>query len=310
MQSIAPAPGPPNQELNADNDLRAQLAAVINISKQDQQEGNQQQHQQQRHQQQQQHHQPQQNAHQGPPHGYSDVHHSSSASPHDHDHNIDPAIGGGPGGMGMSMGAGREVRDANDSGGDDSLGDGRRGGKRELSQSKRAAQNRAAQRAFRQRKEGYIKKLEEQVRDLHSLEESLKVVQAENYSLREYIIHLQSRLIESQGEYPQPPPNVNLHHPQQQVAPPPLQPLRHEGAPMAPMAPMAALQASAAQEIAAASLQSQSESLKHEQEQAGQRPYEDDGDSSKGYKHNVEQVADDEMRAQMQADGLPTSMAM
>jgi hypothetical protein len=84
-------------------DLRAQLAAVINT----------QQH--------------------GGPHGYNDVPASSSASPHDH--NIDPAIGGGPGGM-MSTG---------DSGGDDSLGDGRKGGKRELSQSKRAAQNRAAQ---------------------------------------------------------------------------------------------------------------------------------------------------------------------
>ena len=97
-------------------DLRAQLtAAVINST-------------------QQQHH------HQPPPppglHGYSDPRASSSASPHDH--NIDPAIGGGPGGM-MSAGA------AGDSGGEDSMGDGRKGGKRELSQSKRAAQNRAAQ---------------------------------------------------------------------------------------------------------------------------------------------------------------------
>jgi len=90
---------------------------------------------------------------------------------------------------------------------------GGKGGKRELSQSKRAAQNRAAQRAFRQRKEGYIKKLEEQVREFDSLEESFKSIQTENYSLREYIIHLQSRLIESQGEFPQPPPNVNLSHP-------------------------------------------------------------------------------------------------
>jgi len=71
-----------------------------------------------------------------------------------------------------------------ESGGDDSLNDGRKGGKRELSQSKRAAQNRAAQRAFRQRKEGYIKKLEEQVRELHSLEDNYKAIQAENYSLR------------------------------------------------------------------------------------------------------------------------------
>ncbi|KAF5123783.1 putative transcription factor kapC [Metarhizium anisopliae] len=83
-------------------------------------------------------------------------------------------------------------------------GDGRKA-KRELSQSKRAAQNRAAQ-----RKEGYIKKLEQQVRDYAEMEQTYKVVQAENYALREYVIHLQSRLIDTQGEYPPPPPNVNL----------------------------------------------------------------------------------------------------
>lgn len=71
------------------------------------------------------------------------------------------------------------------------------------------------QRAFRQRKEGYIKKLEEQVRQLHVLEENFKTIQGENYSLREYVIHLQSRLIESQGEIPQPPANINLSHPRQ-----------------------------------------------------------------------------------------------
>ncbi|KAK3318430.1 hypothetical protein B0H66DRAFT_532935 [Apodospora peruviana] len=99
------------------------------------------------------------------------------------------------------------------------LSDGGEGGadgrkaKRELSQSKRAAQNRAAQRAFRQRKEGYIKKLEQQVRDYVEMENSYKVLQTENYSLREYVIHLQSRLLDAQGEYPQPPPNINLAHP-------------------------------------------------------------------------------------------------
>ncbi|KAI5782758.1 hypothetical protein EDC01DRAFT_227554 [Geopyxis carbonaria] len=88
-----------------------------------------------------------------------------------------------------------------------------RGGKRELSTSKRAAQNRAAQRAFRQRKEGYIKKLEEQVRDFSAMQESYKQIQAENYQLRDYIISLQSRVIESQGEDALPPPPVSLVHP-------------------------------------------------------------------------------------------------
>lgn len=66
------------------------------------------------------------------------------------------------------------------------------------------------QRAFRQRKEGYIKKLEQQVRDYGEMEQSFKGMQSENYALREYVIHLQSRLLDTQGEYPPPPPNVNL----------------------------------------------------------------------------------------------------
>ncbi|KAL2065461.1 hypothetical protein VTL71DRAFT_3131 [Oculimacula yallundae] len=243
MQSIAPAPAGPSQDsMNADNDLRAQLAAVIN--------------------------------HTPGPHTYNDIsHHSSSASPHDH--NIDPAIGGS-GGI-MSNGG--------DSGGED--GDGRKGGKRELSQSKRAAQNRAAQRAFRQRKEGYIKKLEEQVRDLHNLEENYKAIQTENYSLREYIIHLQSRLIESQGDYPQPPPNVILNSPPRHEQHPEHIQQRHE-APVAPMAPMSQLQASTARTIAAASLQTG----KHAQET---REYEE----SKRYKSTSEDNVEQEIRTQL-----------
>ncbi|KAI9803107.1 MAG: hypothetical protein M1833_001178 [Piccolia ochrophora] len=162
---------------------------------------------------------------------------SSSASPHEQ--NIDPAIAGSS----MNMSA------SNDSGGEDNLdGSGKKGAKRELSTSKRAAQNRAAQRAFRQRKEGYIKKLEEQVRDLHTLEENYKAMQAENYQLRDYIINLQSRLIESQGEYPQPPSNIDLPNPRQDLS--------QQGA--APTASMASaigrLQASAAEASAVADL--------------------------------------------------------
>jgi hypothetical protein len=108
-----------------------------------------------------------------------------------------------------------------------------------------------AQRAFRQRKEGYIKKLEEQVRELHALEDNYKAIQTENYSLREYIIHLQSRLIESHGEFPQPPANINLSHPRED--PNVLNHLRgHDGG--VPTAPMGissmSLQASAAQAVA------------------------------------------------------------
>ncbi|CAL8581432.1 hypothetical protein XPA_007123 [Xanthoria parietina] len=124
-----------------------------------------------------------------PPHG----------SIHPHDQNIDPAIAG-PGIMNANTG---------DSGGDGNQSDSKKG-KRELSTSKRAAQNRAAQRAFRQRKEGHIKQLETQVKDYNTLSESFKNLQAENYQLRDYIISLQSRLIESHGEFPQPPSNIEI----------------------------------------------------------------------------------------------------
>lgn len=66
------------------------------------------------------------------------------------------------------------------------------------------------QRAFRQRKEGYIKKLEQQVRDYNEMEQRFNLIQSENYAFREYIGHLRSRLLDAQIEPPQPPPNINL----------------------------------------------------------------------------------------------------
>lgn len=89
------------------------------------------------------------------------------------------------------------------------------------------------------------------MRDYNLLNDNYKAIQAENYQLRDYIINLQSRLIEAQGEVPQPPSNINLsnpqssaamHHPQQQI-------------PVAPTATMGSsavsqLQASAAQAVA------------------------------------------------------------
>ncbi|RYP03063.1 hypothetical protein DL764_005412 [Monosporascus ibericus] len=94
---------------------------------------------------------------------------------------------------------------------EDAANDARKG-KRELSQSKRAAQNRAAQRAFRQRKEHYIKKLEQQVREYTEMEQHFKVIQNDNYALREYVIQLQSRLLDLRQDLPPAPPNINLSH--------------------------------------------------------------------------------------------------
>lgn len=164
--------------------------------------------------------------------------HQLSHTANPHHHNIDPAIAGS--GI-MNAGAG-------DSGGDENGSDGRKSGKRELSTSKRAAQNRAAQRAFRQRKEGHIKSLETQVREFNNLSESYKALQTENYQLRDYIILLQSRLLESQGEYPQPSSNVDIPNPPSSSGPP----TQQIPAPTAPMGSSAVsqLQASAAQAVA------------------------------------------------------------
>ncbi|KAG8627511.1 hypothetical protein KVT40_004994 [Elsinoe batatas] len=132
----------------------------------------------------------------------------NARSPQSSDGQIDPSIGGGGGGPSppgnpylapMVM--------------DDMAMGGRGGNKRELSSTKRAAQNRAAQRAFRQRKEAYIGKLEKQVKDYGAMEEDFKILQNENYQLREYILALQTRILDSSDELPPPPPRIHLVHP-------------------------------------------------------------------------------------------------
>lgn len=66
------------------------------------------------------------------------------------------------------------------------------------------------------------------MRDLADLEHSYKAMQSENYALREYVIHLQSRLLDTQGEFPPPPPNVNLSGPSAAAPPPPPVPEQHQ----------------------------------------------------------------------------------
>lgn len=51
------------------------------------------------------------------------------------------------------------------------------------------------------------------MRDFATMQESYKQIQSENYQLRDYIISLQSRLIESQGEDAVPPAPAVLVHP-------------------------------------------------------------------------------------------------
>lgn len=76
------------------------------------------------------------------------------------------------------------------------------------------------------------------MREFGELEQHYKNIESENYALREYIVHLQSRLLDAQVEPPQPPPNVNLSVPPshglpEQPAPVPAQ----EDAPMTDLTP-------------------------------------------------------------------------
>ncbi|KAI1107479.1 hypothetical protein F4804DRAFT_161262 [Jackrogersella minutella] len=178
---------------------------------------------------------------------------------------------------------------------DDSVTDGRKA-KRELSQSKRAAQNRAAQRAFRQRKEHYIKKLEQQVRDYGEMEHSYKAIQNDNYALREYVIQLQSRLLDLQVELPQPPPNVNITPPNA-----PTSSARGTHASTAPDSGPSNNNAGTLADVAAAV--------------AGLRAREPSADGmypKPGYKaeSNEETQTAEEIRRQLQQDGLPAPSSL
>jgi chromosome segregation ATPase len=56
------------------------------------------------------------------------------------------------------------------------------------------------QRAFRQRKERYITELEEKVKQFETMETDFRSLQDENHQLREYILSLQSQLLEQTRE--------------------------------------------------------------------------------------------------------------
>ena len=67
-------------------------------------------------------------------------------------------------------------------------------GGRVLATSKRAAQNRAAQRAFRQRKERYIKSLEQKATEYDLSAGIIQDLRKENIYLRDYVVRLQNEV--------------------------------------------------------------------------------------------------------------------
>mmetsp|Transcript_6229 Transcript_6229/g.7700 ORF Transcript_6229/g.7700 Transcript_6229/m.7700 type:complete len:271 (-) Transcript_6229:226-1038(-) len=84
---------------------------------------------------------------------------------------------------------------------------------RPVSGTKRAAQNRSAQKAFRQRKEKYIKDLEQQAAEVNTLKQTIEELRAENLQLRDYTLALQSRVIELSP--------ASSHHPLSTTSQPP-----------------------------------------------------------------------------------------
>ncbi|CAK7897113.1 hypothetical protein CAAN1_04S04016 [[Candida] anglica] len=74
--------------------------------------------------------------------------------------------------------------------------------RRPVSGTKRAAQNRSAQKAFRVRKEKYIKDLEQQAAEANQLKQTIEELRAENLQLRDYTLALQSRVIELSPSHP------------------------------------------------------------------------------------------------------------
>jgi hypothetical protein len=67
---------------------------------------------------------------------------------------------------------------------------------RRVSNTKRAAQNRSAQRAFRQRKDKYVKELESRAAEVEHLKQTIEELRHDNLQLRNYTLALQSRVIE------------------------------------------------------------------------------------------------------------------
>lgn len=67
-------------------------------------------------------------------------------------------------------------------------------GPRAVIPSKRAAQNRAAQRAFRQRKERYIKDLEKKAKMMDEWKDELDLLRQQNQELRENQMRLEKQI--------------------------------------------------------------------------------------------------------------------
>ncbi|KAI9832711.1 MAG: hypothetical protein M1826_001269 [Phylliscum demangeonii] len=69
------------------------------------------------------------------------------------------------------------------------------------------------ERAFRQRKEAYIKKLEDELKAMKAIKDENAALQRENVCLRDYIIHLQERALETGTQVPPMPTSIAMGQP-------------------------------------------------------------------------------------------------
>ncbi|KAI9247230.1 hypothetical protein BY458DRAFT_527384 [Sporodiniella umbellata] len=73
-------------------------------------------------------------------------------------------------------------------------------GKRTVIPSKRAAQNRAAQKAFRQRRDQYIKELETKASAVKETQTEVVILREENVQLRERVVELERQILILSGK--------------------------------------------------------------------------------------------------------------
>lgn len=129
------------------------------------------------------------------------------------------------------------------------------------------------------------------------MEGNFKAMQTENYALRQYVIMLQSRLLDAHGEYPQPPPGLSLAPHQAHGGPPPAAPSNAEPAQGAPATPGAGT-----------SLEVVAQAVLRGDPQGGLPSHAGRGAKADPGANDDDSRADEEIGRQLQADGsLPSA---
>lgn len=134
------------------------------------------------------------------------------------------------------------------------------------------------------------------------MESNFKAMQTENYALRQYVINLQSRLLDAHGEYPQPPPGLSLAPHHGQGGPPPAAASNAEQVEGAPATPGAGTSLEVVAQAVAG--------LARGESQAGLRSHPNQAMKADPGANDDDSRADDEIGRQLQADGSVPSAQM